>query len=147
MRLLPITALLDERHYDVLRRHERELLPNAARDHARIHDEPFGHVLQRCEHDVRREERLGQRHAPVRAVVQGALEPLHGRRPERVLVQSHEVPRERADALRPHRVPLVRHRRGPDLRRLERLLDFLRGSCVSLSRIGQEGPERYVTLR
>jgi len=86
VRLLPITTLLDERHDDVLCRHERELLHDATRDRARIHDEPLRYVLQRREHDVREEERLWQRHASVRAVVQRALEPLHGRGPERVLM-------------------------------------------------------------
>ena len=115
MGLLPIATLLHERHYDVFRRHEWELLSYASRDHAWVHDETLRHVLQRRKHDIRREERLRQRHAPVRAVVQCAFEPLHGCRSERVLVQHHEVPRERADTLGAHRVPFVCHRRGSDL--------------------------------
>ena len=102
-------------------------------------------VLRRREHDIHREERLWQRHAPVRAVIQRALEPLHGRRPQRVLVQHHEVPRERADALRAHRVPLVCHGRGPDLSRLERLLNFLHVKYADFL-FRQPPPPRLKTL-
>ena len=125
VRLLPIPARLHDRHDDVLRRHKRQLLRDPTRDDAGVHDQALGHVLQRREHDVRRQERLGQRDAPVCAIVQRPLEPLHARRLQRVLLQRHQVPRERADPLGPHGVALVRHRGRPDLRRLERLLDLL----------------------
>ena len=125
MRLLAVSAGLDERHDDVLRRHERQLLRDPARDDLGVHHEALAHVLERREHDVRGEERLGERDPADRAVVERALEPLHARGAHRALVQRAEVPRERAHALGPHRVPLVRHRGRPDLRALERLLDLL----------------------
>lgn len=109
--LLPITALFHECHDDVLRRHERELLTYASRDNTRVYNEPLRHVLQRRKYDIRREERLGQRHTSVRTVVQRAFEPLHRCRPKRVLVQRHEVPCDRADALRAHRISFVCHSR------------------------------------
>lgn len=147
VRLLPVPARLHDGHDDVLRRHERQLLRDPARDHARVHDQALGHVLQRREHDVRRQERLGQRDAPIRAVIQRPLEPLHARRLQRVLLQNHQVPRERADPLGPHGVALVRHRGRPDLRRLERLLDLLQVREQpevgrELVRGGPEGGER-----
>ena len=68
MRLLTITAGLHNSHDEVLRRHERQLLRDPARDDLRVDDEPLGDVLQRREHDVGGEERLGERDAAVRAV-------------------------------------------------------------------------------
>ena len=67
MRFLAVTAGLDDGHDDVLRRHERQLLRDPARDDLGVDDEPLGHVLQRREHDVGGEERLGERDPPVRA--------------------------------------------------------------------------------
>lgn len=125
MCLLAIPAALHDGHDDVLRGHEGQLLRNAAGDDLRVHDQALRHILQRREHDVRGEERLGKRDAPVGAVVERALEPLHARSAERVLLDRHEVPRKTADPLGAHRVPLVCHRGGPDLRRLEGLLYFL----------------------
>lgn len=58
-------------------------------------------------------------------VVESALEPLHRRGHERVLVNDHQVPRKRAHPLASHRVALVRHRRASNLVLLERLLDLL----------------------
>lgn len=61
----------------------------------------------------------------VGTVVERPLEPLDTRGHERVLVNDHQVPREGANALAAHRVPLVRHRTASDLVLLERLLDLL----------------------
>ena len=72
-------------------------------------------------------------------VVERALEPLHARGAQRVLVQHGEVPRERADALGAHRVALVGHRGGADLRGLERLFDLLRGASKTRIRDGDGG--------
>jgi hypothetical protein len=146
VRFLSITTLLDKRHDDIFRGHERQFLRDPPPNDLRVHHQTLRHVLQRREHYVRSEERLWQRHSPIRAVVQRALEPLYARRPERVLVQRHKVSRKRADALRPHRVPLVSHRRGTDLRRFEWLLHFLRATCVFvISFITSEGGrERYL---
>lgn len=58
-------------------------------------------------------------------VVQCPLEPLYAGGHERVLVQNHQVSSQTAHALGAHGVALVRHGGRPDLRRLERLLDFL----------------------
>ena len=71
-----------------------------------------------------REERLGHRDALVGGVVERALEPLRRGGHRRVERERDDVPRERADALGAHRVALVRHRGGADLRRLERLLEL-----------------------
>lgn len=59
-------------------------------------------------------------------IIQGALEPLGTSRHQGVLVYHHEMPCKTADTLATHGIALVRHSRRPDLRRLERFLDFLR---------------------
>lgn len=67
VRLLAVAAGLDDGHDDVLRGHERQLLRDPACDDLRVDDEALGDVLQRREHDVCGEERLGERDPPVRA--------------------------------------------------------------------------------
>ena len=89
-----------------------------------MHLEAGGDVLHEDQHGVRGEERLGDREAAVRAVVERALEELHAVRLVRVRLERQHEPRERVDALGAHRVPLVRHRARPDLLLLERLLDL-----------------------
>ena len=70
VRLLPVPTCLDDGHDDVLGGHEGQLLCDPACDHARVHDEPLGDVLERREDDVRGEERLGERDAAVGAARQ-----------------------------------------------------------------------------
>jgi hypothetical protein len=67
VRLLPVAAALDDRHDDVLGGHERQLLCDPPADDLGVDDEPLGHVLQRREHDVGRQEGLGEGDPPVRA--------------------------------------------------------------------------------
>ena len=67
------------------------------------------------------EERLGQREPAVGAVVEGALQPLRRRGLGAVGLERDDEPREPADPLGAHRVPLVGHGAGADLLRLERL--------------------------
>ena len=63
----------------------------------------------------------GNRQPAIGAVVERPLEELHAVREVRVRLHQHHEPRQRRDALGPHRIALVRHRRRPDLLRLERL--------------------------
>ena len=121
MCLLPIVALLAMMMFSVaMNRSSCAIRHVITRRYMTSPSDTFCGVVR----TISAEKRLRQCHASVRTVVQRALEPLHGCRPEHVLV---EVPREGADALRAHRAPLVRHRRGPNLRQLEQLLDFLHG--------------------
>ena len=93
VRFLSITTLLDKRHDDIFRRHERQFLRDPPPNDLRVYHQALRHVLQRREHYVRSEERLWQRHPPICAVVKRALEPLYARRPECVLMQRHKVSR------------------------------------------------------
>ena len=85
------------------------------------------HVRVQLQHRRRSgEERLGQRQAAVRAVVQRALEPLRRRRSSDASCVSAITWRgQRADALGAHRIALVRHRG------LEPIWFFSNGSSIS----------------
>ena len=79
-------------------------------------------------------------------VVESALEPLDTGGHQRVLLNRHQVPRQRADTFTSHRVPLVRHGTRSDLVLLEGLLDLLEVREQSdvgrdLVRGGSEGRE------
>ncbi|OPZ68321.1 MAG: hypothetical protein BWY81_00891 [Firmicutes bacterium ADurb.Bin467] len=124
MQLLPVAAEPNALHQYLLGRHERQVLAHALPDHRRVDDHAGGDVRVQFEHGVGRQERLGQRKAAVRAVVERALEPLRRGGHLRVLQKRHYVPGERADALGAHRVSLVGHRGRADLAGLERLLDL-----------------------
>lgn len=84
-----------------------------------------GSVIRRFALRRRQRRRRTRRITKARPVVERALKPLRARGHQRVLLEDHEVARERAHALAPHRVPLVGHRARADLRRLKRLLDLL----------------------
>lgn len=108
---LAIATGLDHRHYDVLGRHEGQLLGDVPGYDLGINDQTLGDVLQRHEDDIGREVSLGQGDAPVSRIIQGALHPLIGSRLQAVVDQGHEVPGYAATPLASHRVPLVWHRR------------------------------------
>lgn len=67
VRFLSVAAVLDERHDDVLRRHEGQLLGDAPCDHFGVDDETLGYVLQGGEDDVCGQECLGDGDAAVGA--------------------------------------------------------------------------------
>ena len=115
-------------------------------------DEAADDVLEQDQDRVGREEGLGHRDALVGGVVERALEPLRGGRHRRVERERDDVARERADALGAHRVALVGHRGGADLRLLERLLELalvLEQAQVRADLVGATapGPESACTTR
>ena len=124
MHRLPVAARAHAAHDDLLGRHERQLVVDAATDARRMDLEALGDVGQQHDDRIGGEERFGNGEAAVRGVVERALEELHGVRLVRVRLQRLREAGECVDALRAHRVALVRHRRRPDLLRLERLLDL-----------------------
>ena len=111
----------DAEHEPALGGHERHLLVDVAPDHVLPHLEPGRDVGGEHQDRVGGEERLGKREPAVGAVVERALQPLGGGGVGAVGLERDDEPRERADPLGAHRVPLVRHGAGADLLRLERL--------------------------
>ncbi len=85
---------------------------------------PPGHVLEQDQDRVGREEGLGHGDALVGGVVEAPLEPLRRGGHRRVERERDDVARERADALRAHRVALVGHGGRADLAGLERLFEL-----------------------
>ena len=79
VRDLPVAAGAHGAHDQLLGRHERQLVREAAPDARRMHLEPARDVLHQHENRVGREEALGNHEAAVGAVVERALEALHGR--------------------------------------------------------------------
>lgn len=82
-------------------------------------------------------------------VIKGTFEPLDTRGHQSVLLNNHQVPRQGADTLASHGVPLVRHRTRTDLVLLEGFLDLFEvreqsnvgSDFVSGSTEGSEGSE------
>jgi len=122
---LPVAAGRHAEHEPALAGHERHLLRDVPADDVLPHLEPGRDVGGEHQDRVGAEKRLGQGEPPVGAVVEGALEPLRGRRVGAVGLERDHVSGQAGDALRPHRVPLVGHGRRADLLLLERLLQFL----------------------
>ena len=125
MQLLPVFSRFDALHHDVFRRHEGKFLRDVLGDDLLVDDEIFRDIHVDGEDGVRREECLRVDDAAVGRVVEGALEPLCGSRDRRVHGKGHQIAGERAHAFAAHRVALVRHRRGADLRLFEGLLHLL----------------------
>ena len=71
----------------LLGRHERQLVGQAAPDARRMHLESAGDVFHQNENRVGREEAFGNHEPPVRAVVERALEELHAVREVRVRLE------------------------------------------------------------
>lgn len=57
-------------------------------------------------------------------VIESSLEPLNTSSHQSVLLNDHQMPRQRANSFTSHRVPLVGHRTRSNLVLLERFLDF-----------------------
>ena len=83
-----------------------------------------GHIVREAKYRVCRQVGLRHGDALVGRVVEAAFQPLGGCGDRGVQRQHDHVARQRADALRSHRVPLVRHRARADLRFAERLLQL-----------------------
>jgi hypothetical protein len=124
VQFLPIAARGHREHQPALGGHERHLPVHVPPHHRIAHLESRRHVGGEDQDGVHREERLGQREPAVGAVVERALQPLRGGRVRRARLQRDDEPRQAADALGAHRVPLVCHRARADLLRLERLEQF-----------------------
>ena len=126
MQLLPVSPVfLHLIHHDVLGRHEWQLVAEVTLDHLRVDLEAIRHIEAQVQHAVDGEEALRNGEALVRGIIERALKPLHAAGDGRVEGIHHDVPRQGADTLRAHRIALVCHRRGTDLRFLERFLHLL----------------------
>ena len=108
---LPVAAAADAFHHQVLRHHERQLAPHVRRDDLFVHDDPADDVVVDQRQRIGREERFGNRDAAIRGVVERPLEPLRRRGERGIERVDDEVPRQRVEPLRAHRIALVRHRR------------------------------------
>ncbi len=100
-----------------------ERLPRTIDIGAQVAHHPL-RVYAMGERAIKREERLGDGEAAVRAVVERALEPLRGRGVVGVVGERHHEAREARGALAAHRVALVGHGARADLVALEGLVDL-----------------------
>ena len=110
-----------------------------------VNNQALHDILENGEHNVGGQEGLAQGDPAVGTVIQGPLKPLHGRRLLSVGHQGHEVAGQAATPLAPHRIALVRHGRGADLLRLERLLHFLDGGPAAEGQCRACGPRRQTS--
>ncbi len=94
------------------------------------------------EHLVGAQQRFGQDRAPVRAVVERALEIVRRRVLPGDVGVRRQQPRQRIDALGHHRIALERHRRTADLLFAERLEDLAEAGRTEDAHVGGELRER-----
>lgn len=66
MRLLPVPTILDQRHDDILRSHERQLLGDPPSNDHRIHNQSLRDILQRRQNDISCQESFWERDSSVR---------------------------------------------------------------------------------
>ncbi len=156
---LAVAPRLHDAGEDRLDREERELPGERLLDRPRVGLEPRDEVDRRAEGPVGREEQLREDDAPGCRVVERALEPLVRGRLGEDRAEVRQEPRERAEPLRAHGVPLVGHGRRADLARRERLAHLagvreeprvlahlaerrseagerIREACIELARVG-----------
>lgn len=146
---LSVSTLLDDRHDNVLGSHEREFLSDSASDDRRVNYETLSDVLKGSEDDVGGEERFRNGDTTVCGVIESSLEPLNTRSHQSVLLNRHQMSRQRTNTFTSHRVPLVSHRTRTNLILLERFLDFFQvrketnigSDFVSGSSEGRQGTE------
>ena len=124
MQHLAVAAAAHAFHHQVLGDHEWELAPDVRGNDFFVHHEAGSDVVVNERDGVGGQEGLGDGDSAVRRVIERALEPLRRRGHSGVQRVDDEVPGQRVDALRAHRISLVRHRRRADLFLLERLLDL-----------------------
>mmetsp|Transcript_11003 Transcript_11003/g.16205 ORF Transcript_11003/g.16205 Transcript_11003/m.16205 type:complete len:385 (+) Transcript_11003:367-1521(+) len=125
VQLLAVAPRLDAGHEDVFGGHEGQLGHHTGADHVRPHMQAVGNVGEQGEDHVHAQERLGQDDPAHRGVVQRALKPLVGVGVGSSGGQGHHVAGQAARPLAAHRVPLVRHRAGPNLGLGKGLFDLL----------------------
>ena len=118
---LTVAAGLYRLHEEPLGGQEGHRRRDVAGDHRFAHLEPRGHVGGEHQDSIRGEERLGNYKPPVRAVVEGALEPLRRRGVPGVALELDDEPREARHPLGAHRIAFVGHRARAYLLALERL--------------------------
>jgi len=93
-------------------------------DHRRMHDQTGRDVSVENQDRIGRKETLRQDEAANGGVVEGALQPLGRGRLAGCRGQRYEKTGQRAEALGPHRILLVGHRRRADLVGFKRFLDL-----------------------
>ena len=124
MQLLTVAAALDALHHQVLCRDKGQIGHDGLVDDVGVDKNIRGDLLHDTQYRVGTEEALGDRYTAVGAVVEGALHPLDGYGHRRVQRVSHEITRQRANALAHHRITLIGHRGGADLCFRERLKEL-----------------------
>ena len=155
VQFLTVAALFDRFHHDVFACHEREFFSQVLLDYLRIDDQAVTDVAENNQNGVDSHKRLRNDKTSVGGIVQRPFKPLRCQRHAGRRFQTHDKPRQRANAFASHRVAFVRHGGRPDLTLFKRLFHFLavsqnsdvgRDFVTRLRQSGQDGENLRVQL-
>ena len=136
VKILTAGAALDALHHQILGRDKGKIFAHRLFDNGRVDDDTGGDLLHEAQYRIGTEEALGQADTAVGGIVERALHPLDGDRHRRVERVRHQIAGERAYALAHHRVALIGHGGGADLRFAERLKEL--AVVLQKAHIGRE---------
>ena len=125
MKFLTVTACFYSIHHDILCSHERKLCHHMFLDNLRINNQSIYNIKTEVKDSVNSKETFRNTQTLICRVIQSSLKPLSCRCDRRVKGIYHYISGKGSNTLTSHRISLIRHCGGADLRFLKWFFYFL----------------------